>query len=58
MERTRPDEGLGRAMDVFWERGFYDTSIDELVNRTGLHRAGVYGKFGSKRRLFEASLRR
>lgn len=58
MERTRPAERLDRAMDVFWERGFYDTSIEELVNRTGLHRAGVYGEFGSKRRLFEASLRR
>jgi TetR/AcrR family transcriptional repressor of nem operon len=58
MERTRPEERLGRAMDVFWERGFYDTSIEELVNRTGLHRAGVYGEFGSKRLLFEASLRR
>jgi TetR/AcrR family transcriptional repressor of nem operon len=58
MERTRPEERLDRAVDVFWERGYYDISIDELVNRTGLHRAGVYGEFGSKRRLFEASLRR
>jgi TetR/AcrR family transcriptional regulator, transcriptional repressor for nem operon len=45
-------------MDVFWQRGYYDTSVDELVRRTGLHRAAVYGEFGSKRRLFEASLRR
>jgi TetR/AcrR family transcriptional repressor of nem operon len=58
MGRARPEERLDRAMDVFWERGFYDTSIDELVSRAGLHRAGVYGEFGSKRRLFEASLRR
>jgi TetR/AcrR family transcriptional repressor of nem operon len=58
MERARPEERLDRVMNVFWERGFYDTSIDELVNRTGLHRVGVYGEYGSKRRLFEASLRR
>src|SRR6266849_7189889 len=58
MEHTRPEERLDRAMDVFCERVFYDTSIEKLVNRTGLHRAGVYGEFGSKRRLFEASLRR
>jgi TetR/AcrR family transcriptional repressor of nem operon len=58
MGRARPEERLNRAMDVFWERGFYDTSIDELVSRTGFHRAGVYGAFGSKRRLFEASLGR
>jgi TetR/AcrR family transcriptional repressor of nem operon len=45
-------------MDVFWERGYYDTSIDELIGRTGLHRAALYGEFGSKRGLFEAALRR
>jgi TetR/AcrR family transcriptional repressor of nem operon len=58
MARSRPEERLDRAVDVFWDRGFYDTSIDDLVNRTGLHRAGVYDEFGSKQRLFEASLRR
>jgi TetR/AcrR family transcriptional repressor of nem operon len=45
-------------MDVFWERGYYDTSVDQLVTRAGLHRAAVYGEFGSKRRLFEACLGR
>src|SRR5207247_11459230 len=33
-------------------------SIDELISRTGLHRAAVYERFGSKRGLFEATLRR
>jgi len=51
------DERLGQAMEVFWERGYYDTSIDELMERTGFHRAEVYGRFGSKQRLFEAALR-
>ena len=45
-------------MGVFWAKGYYDTSIDSLVDRTGLHRAAVYGEFGSKQRLFEAALRR
>jgi TetR/AcrR family transcriptional regulator, transcriptional repressor for nem operon len=54
----RADERLDRAVGLFWERGYYDVSIDELVNRTGLHRAAVYGEFGSRQRLFEASLRR
>jgi len=49
---------LDRAVSLFWERGYYDVSVDELVNRTGLHRAAVYGEFGSRQRLFEASLRR
>src|SRR5260370_8301926 len=56
MGRPRPEERLDQAMRVFWEKGYYDTSIEELVSRTGLHRAAVYGEFGSKRRLFEATL--
>jgi len=28
MERNRPEERMGRTMDVFWERRFYDTSIE------------------------------
>jgi len=58
MARMRLDERLDQAMDVFWERGYYDTSIDQLIVRTGFHRAEVYGRFRSKQRLFEAALRR
>jgi len=58
MGRTRPEDRLGRAMEVFWTKGYYDTSIDQLMSQTGLHRAAVYAEFGSKRRLFEAALRR
>ncbi len=58
MGRPRPEERLDQAMRVFWEKGYYDTSIEELMGRTGLHRAAVYGEFGSKRRLFEATLAR
>jgi TetR/AcrR family transcriptional repressor of nem operon len=58
MTRVSAEAKLDRTMGVFWERGYYDTSVDQLVRRTGLHRAAVYGEFGSKRGLFEASLRR
>src|SRR2546425_10600743 len=58
MGRKRLEERLDQAMDVFWKQGYYDTSIDQLFNRTDLHRAEVYGTFGSKRGLFEATLRR
>ena len=48
MKSLRSTDRLERAMDVFWERGYYDTSMSELMGRTGLHRAAVYGAFGSK----------
>jgi len=58
MKSSRSTDRLEQAMDVFWERGYYDTSMSELMGRTGLHRAAVYGAFGSKRRLYEATLLR
>lgn len=59
MARNRefdPKEALEKAMMVFWKKGFVDTSIDDLVDATGVSRYGLYGEFGSKRGLFLASL--
>lgn len=60
MQKAMPhplsEERLDRAMRVFWEKGYCDTSIEDLIARTGLHRAAIYGEFGSKKRLFEALL--
>jgi AcrR family transcriptional regulator len=58
MRAPRAEERLERTMDVFWTKGYYDTSLDESVNRTGLPRAAVYGTFSSKRELFAAALQR
>jgi len=45
-------------MQVFWAKGYYETSIETLRTRTGLHRAAIYGGFGNKRKFFEALLGR
>lgn len=47
---------LERALATFWEKGFDGTSIDDLVEATGLGRASLYGAFGDKKRLFERVL--
>ena len=44
------------AMERFWRRGFYATSIEDLVAATGLTRAALYAEFGDKVGLFRASL--
>ena len=49
---------LDQAMDVFWQKGYADTSIDDLVRATGVSRYGIYGTFGNKRDLFLAALDR
>jgi len=51
-----PDEALGRAMDCFWEHGFDETSVQDLVERMGVNRFSLYSTFGDKRELFVATL--
>ena len=53
-----PDLALDRALEVFLEKGFEGTSLNDLVERTGVHRGSLYGTFGNKEQLFLASLRR
>ena len=45
-------ETLSRAMDVFWEKGYKATSIQDLVDRMGIKRGSIYNTFGDKHQLF------
>lgn len=51
-------ELLDQAMEVFWTRGYDRTSIQDLVGRTGVNRASLYGAYPDKRTLFIAGIRR
>lgn len=51
-------ETLDRAMQLFWARGYEATSMQTLVDCTGLHRGSLYATYGDKRALFIAALRR
>lgn len=50
------EKALGQAMDLFWSKGYYDTSIDDLVKVTGVGRSGLYNTFGNKKSFFLKSL--
>jgi TetR/AcrR family transcriptional regulator, transcriptional repressor for nem operon len=52
------DEVLDHAMAAFWTRGYEGTSIDDLVQATGIGRGSLYGTFADKRQLFLAALDR
>lgn len=52
-----PDEALDAVMRMFWQKGFAETSYDDLVEASGVSRKGLYTTFGSKEALFVASLR-
>jgi TetR/AcrR family transcriptional repressor of nem operon len=57
MSRGRPrefdeTEALEAAMRAFWRRGYAATSVDDLMEATGLARQSLYRTFGGKRALF------
>lgn len=51
------DAALDTAMMLFWQRGYADTSLEQLNAATGLGRGSFYGAFGSKDELFRRALR-
>jgi TetR/AcrR family transcriptional regulator, transcriptional repressor for nem operon len=54
-----PDDVLDRSMQEFWRRGYRDTSVDDLVEATGVRPGSLYNAFGGgKRELFMGSLDR
>ena len=59
MARPREFEetlALDRAMHLFWQRGFDGTSMEDLVQATGVHRGSIYSTFGDKQALFLKAL--
>ena len=49
-----PETVLDLALARFLERGYASTSIEDLVQATGLSRASLYNAFGDKQQLFDA----
>src|SRR5579859_2950589 len=45
---------LESALAIFWSRGYEATSIQALVDATGVNRGSLYGTFGDKQGLFLA----
>jgi TetR/AcrR family transcriptional regulator, transcriptional repressor for nem operon len=51
-----PEQALKKAMDLFWERGYEQSSVEDLVEYTGLGRGSLYDTFGDKHSLYLAAL--
>ena len=49
-------EALTAAMTLFWGKGYQGTSMNELVEVTGVHRRSMYDDFGDKESLFLACI--
>jgi TetR/AcrR family transcriptional repressor of nem operon len=47
-----PDEVLNSAREIFWQKGFHGTSLDDITAATGLAKPSLYAAFGDKDALF------
>ncbi|GHO61841.1 TetR family transcriptional regulator [Ktedonobacter sp. SOSP1-52] len=54
----QPEQALQQAMDLFWERGYEGSSVEDLVAHTGIGRGSLYDTFGDKHSLYLAALDR
>ena len=45
-------EVLGKAMNVFWTKGYKATSLNDLIKAMGLSKSSFYLTFGSKNEIF------
>lgn len=51
------DQVLDKAKNAFWLKGYNGTSMQDLVDATGLNRSSIYNSFGSKMELYQESLK-
>jgi len=59
MARTKefdPQKALETAMNTFWRLGYERTSLDVLMQETGIARQSLYDTFGDKRALYLQAL--
>ncbi len=55
--RTR-EQIIDEALQIFSVKGFYNTSINDILAATGLTKGGLYGHFASKEELWGAAYER
>ncbi|MDF2980479.1 MAG: TetR/AcrR family transcriptional regulator [Devosia sp.] len=55
---ARPDEVLDAALELFIEKGFASTRVEDIAKRAGLSKGTVYLYFPSKEALLEGLVRR
>lgn len=50
-------EVLNAAIQLFWKKGFADTSLSDLEKATGVNKSGLYSEFKDKEDIFLESMK-
>lgn len=58
VKQFNEEEALGRALDLFWARGYRATSMLDLAEATGVQRGSLYNAYGDKEEIFLIVLKR
>ncbi|RJG22547.1 TetR/AcrR family transcriptional regulator, partial [Massilia cavernae] len=56
-KEARPQELLAAALDLFVERGFASTRLEDVAKRAGVSKGTLYLYFTNKEELFKAVVR-
>ncbi|MEQ1882699.1 MAG: helix-turn-helix domain-containing protein, partial [Burkholderiales bacterium] len=56
-KQARPAELMAAALDLFVERGFAATRLDDVAAQAGVSKGTLYLYFSSKEELFKAVIR-
>lgn len=51
-----PEEKLSQAMLLFWEYGYAETSVSQLVEKLNINKFSLYKQFGDKESLFKLAI--
>lgn len=46
------DEAIRSAMNVFWDRGYHDAALPDLLTAMGISKGSFYKAFGDKKTIF------
>jgi TetR/AcrR family transcriptional repressor of nem operon len=57
-KRPLTEEVLDKVMNLFWRKGYFNTTIEDIIAATGLNRVTLYKYGGGKDRLFIMMLKR
>jgi AcrR family transcriptional regulator len=52
------EAALDRSLELFWQKGFQNTSLDEIADAVGVKKPSLYAAFGDKETLFRRVLER
>jgi TetR/AcrR family transcriptional repressor of nem operon len=56
MKKFSAEQALVQALELFWEKGFEATSLNDLTSKLNIGKGSFYDTFGSKRAIFDKCL--